>query len=141
MFIHSLGDFPAVNLIEMCKSTILGSFSEGKLWNFISVFVMKRQRQSHNVEVNAFEANPPPIQELGKWCQVLPGCLCASCDPGSQQGDTSTGQGMMALGHKRNGGFGQDSPNIIVSPILMVDNPDIWLIYNPYIWLITLIFG
>ena len=113
IFIHFLRDFPPVNL-EIWKSTILRSFSEGKLSNFISVLVIDGSINliiSWLFEVNLFEANPHwRTWEVAPAFEVLPRCLRASCDPGSQQGDTSTGQGIVGLDKKKWGLWVDNQP-------------------------------
>lgn len=69
MFIHFLRDFPPVNL-EIWKFTILRSFSEGKVSNFISVSVIDG---SINLIISRFSRltflRPTRTEELGKWPQ------------------------------------------------------------------------
>jgi hypothetical protein len=69
IFIHFLRDFPPVNL-EIWKSTIHRSFSEGKVSNFISVLVIDG---SINLIISRFSRltflRPTRTEELGKWPQ------------------------------------------------------------------------
>ena len=69
IFILFLRDFPPVNL-EIWKSTIHRSFSEGKVSNFISVLVIDG---SINLIISRFSRltflRPTRTEELGKWPQ------------------------------------------------------------------------
>ena len=108
-------------------------FSEGHLSNFIPVLVIDG---SVNLIIwtiwRLIFWGQPLTEELGKWCngEVLPGCFRASCDPGSQQGDTSTGQGMMGMALDRNGWNGGFWWIRITMTYLLVIQSSYWFIVS-----------